>query len=50
LQDLDGPLGRSSIAKFKRDELRDQVFELAWQRLCQSRQIVGVQPTTYCGQ
>jgi hypothetical protein len=49
LQDLDGSHGRSSLASFERNELSDQMFELAWQRLGHGWQIVGVQLTTDCG-
>ena len=49
LQDLDGSLGRSSLTSFERNELSDQVFELAWQRIRYGRRIMRVQLTTDCG-
>jgi hypothetical protein len=49
LQNLAGSLGRPSLTGFERNELSDQMFELAWQRLRHGRQIVGVQLTTDCG-
>ena len=42
LQKLDGSLGRSSLTSFERNELSDQMLELAWQRLRHGRQIVDV--------
>ena len=45
LSEFDGSLGHSRPT-LERDELSDQHFEFAWQRLRQDREIVGVQLAT----
>ena len=49
LQHLDGLLGGRALTSFERDKLRDQMSELAGQRIHHGRRIVRVQLTTDCG-